>query len=100
MKDSYFANNNIKTFTDDSKMFGRGKIGKRKLIEAKTKKSRAKVPLIDPQPMQAPPAPASSVDQSLLECQHYGFKYVFKLVAVIMGKPHTRSCFCMANMRL
>ena len=47
-------------------MFGRGKIGKRKLIEAKTKKSRAKVPLIDPQPMQAPPAPASSVDQSLL----------------------------------
>ena len=45
MKDSYFANTNIKTFTDDSKMFGRGKIGKRKLIKAKTKKSRATVPL-------------------------------------------------------
>ena len=97
MKDSYFANKNITTFTDDSKMFGRGKIGKRKLIEAKTKKSRAKVPLIDPQPMQAPPAPASPVE---LDCQHCGFKYVFKSVAVTMRKPHTHSCLCMTNMRV
>ena len=79
------------------------KIGKKKLIEAKTKKSRVKVPLIDPQPMQAPPAPASSVDQSSLDCPHCGFKYVFKSVTVIifMGKPHTTHlCFCITNMRV
>ena len=103
MKDSYFANNNIKTFTDDSKMFGRGKIGKRKLLEAKSKKSRAKVPLIDPQPMQAPPAPASSVE---LDCQHCGFKYVFKgepkikmkkILQVLFNEDSWRNKFQLSN---
>ena len=55
-------------------MFGRGKVGKRKLVEVKKKKSREKVQCIDPViPMRAPPPP-TVVEKSSWECSYCGFQ--------------------------